>query len=87
MGRNNLEFKYNVYKLGENINNSSQKERNLGVVIDRTGKASEQCIIAVKHKYYMLGMNKRNISYRSKYVIMLLYKVLVRSQRQFCVQA
>jgi len=53
MGRNNLKCEY---KLGENSIRSSTKERDLGVVIDKTEKASEQCMMAVKNANIMLGI-------------------------------
>jgi len=56
MGRNHLECEY---KLGENIIRSSTKKKDLGVVIDKTGKASEQCMMAVKKANIMLGMIKK----------------------------
>jgi len=45
-------------KLREYITRSLTKERDLGVVIDRTGQASEQCIIHVNIANTMLGMSK-----------------------------
>ena len=84
MGKNNAEYNY---KLGENIIKTSTKERDLGVIIDKTGKASEQCIMAVKKANAVLGMIKRNINFKSKDVIVRLYKALVRPKLEYCVQA
>lgn len=84
MGKNNIQFHY---KLGENIIQSSQKERDLGVIIDSTGKTSQQCSMAVKKANAVLGMIKRNIHFKSKDVIVRLYKALVRPRLEFCVQA
>ena len=57
------------------------------LVIDRSGKFSEQCILAARKANTALGMIKRNISFKTKDVIVRLYKALVRPRREFCVQA
>jgi len=43
--------------------------------------------MAVKKANIVLGMIKRNISFKSKDVIIRLYKALVRPKLEFCVQA
>ena len=83
MGNKNLEYKY---KLGENLIISSVTEKNLGVVINKSGKSSEQCILAAKKVNVILGMIKRNIVFKSKEVIVKLYKALVKSRLEFSVQ-
>src|SRR6266568_4819827 len=55
MGYNNNEY---VYNLGNNVIRSSTTERDLGVIIDRTGKSTEQCILAAKKANIVLGMIK-----------------------------
>src|SRR6266496_3704942 len=84
MGYHNKEYDY---KLGNNVIRSSTTERDLGVVIDRTGKSTEQCILAAKKANIVLGMIKRNINFKSKDVVVRLYKALVRPRLEFCVQA
>ena len=81
---NNKEYDY---KLGCDVIRCSATEKDLGVVIDRSGKSSEQCILAASKANTVLGMIKRNISFKSKYVIVRLYKALVRQKLEFCVQA
>lgn len=75
------------YKMGNNILKKSKQERDLGVIIDSSGKSTEQCIMAVKKANTVLGMIKRNIVYKSKDVIVRLYKALVRPKLEYCVQA
>jgi len=70
MGYNNKEYDY---KLGCNTIRSSATERDLGVVIDRTGKSSAQCILPARKANTVLGMIKRNINFKSKDVIVTLY--------------
>jgi ribonuclease P/MRP protein subunit RPP40 len=84
MGKNNKEAQY---KMGGNEIKKSKKERDLGVIMDCTGKSSEQCVMAVKKANSVLGMIKRNIKFKSKEVIVRLYKSLVRPRLEFCVQA
>ena len=83
MGRSNMEHNY---RMGENNIRKIDKERDLGVIIDHTGKVSEQVKVAVKKANAMLGMIKRNIKHRSKEVIVKLYKALVRPRLEYCVQ-
>jgi hypothetical protein len=84
MGKNN---KGAEYKLGAAVIQTSNRERDLGVIIDRTGKSTEQCVLAVKKANSVLGMIKRNINFKSKNVMVRLYKALVRPRLEFCVQA
>jgi ribonuclease P/MRP protein subunit RPP40 len=84
MGRNNKEV---VYKMGTNEIKVSTQEKDLGVIVDKSGKPSEQCIVAVKKANGILGMIKRNIKFKSKNVIVKLYKSLVRPRLEYCIQA
>jgi len=43
--------------------------------LSRTGKAAEQCMLAVKKANIILGMIKRDISFQSKDMIVRIYKV------------
>ena len=45
---------------------AQQMKKNLGVVIDRSSKSSEQCILAARKANTVLGVVKRNISFKSK---------------------
>jgi hypothetical protein len=84
MGHHNDEASY---KMGTNEIKISPHEKDLGVIVDKSGKASEQCILAVKKANGILGMIKRNIKFKSKKVIVKLYKSLVRPRLEYCVQA
>jgi ribonucleases P/MRP protein subunit RPP40 len=83
MGRNNKEV---VYKMGANEIKKVTQEKDLGVIVDRTGKSSEQCVLAVKKANSILGMIKRNIKFKSKNIMIKLYKALVRPRLEYCVQ-
>ena len=84
MGRKN---KQNEYMLGNKKLRKSIRERDLGIIVDSNCKFSEQCSEAVKSANRTLGMIKRNITYKSKDVIVRLYKALVRPKLEYCVQA
>ena len=65
----------------------SSKERDLGVIVDDSMKFSEQCNVAVKSANSMLGLIRRSIKFKSKDIIVKLYKGLVRPKLVYCVQA
>ena len=46
-----------------------------------------QCGIAARKGNQLLGMIKRNITYREKYLIIPLYKSIVRPHLEYCIQA
>ena len=83
MGRGNEQ---NEYMLGNKKLRESNRERDLGIIVDSNCKFSEQCREVVKSAN-TLGMIKRNITYKSKDVIVRLYKALVRPKLEYCVQA
>ena len=57
------------------------------MIISDTGKSTEQCVAAAKKANSILGMIKRNIIWKSKEIIVTLYKSLVRPRLEYCVQA
>ena len=73
--------------MGDSIVKKSRKERDLGVIVENSGKYSEQCVMSVKKANAMLGIIKRNIHFKSKEVIVKLYKSLVRPRLEYCIQA
>ena len=50
-------------------------------------KVSEQCRIAATKGYQVLGMIRRNITYKEKSLIVPLYKPIVRPHLEYCIQA
>ena len=84
VGKNNAEHEY---QLGEKILKKSKQETDLGIVMDDNGKSAGQCAKAVKKANAVLGMIKRNIHYKSKDVVVKLYKSLVRPRLEYCIQA
>ena len=66
---------------------ASEAERDLGVTIDRDLKTSKQCMRAAATANSVLGMISRTISSRSSYIIVNLYKSLVKPHLEYCIQA
>ena len=50
-------------------------------------KVSEQCRIAASKGNQVLGMIRRNITYKEKSFIIPLYKAIVRPDLEYCIQA
>ncbi|CAM4380368.1 unnamed protein product [Caretta caretta] len=83
LGINNKNFSYN---LGTHQLEVTEEEKDLGVLIDHRMTMSRQCDMAVKKANAVLGCSRRGISSRDKEVLVLLYKALVRSHLEYCVQ-
>jgi ribonuclease P/MRP protein subunit RPP40 len=67
-----------LYKIGNNMLKYSDKERDLGVIVDKTLKFSEQVNSVVCKANATLGMIRRNITCKNKFIVTRLYKALVR---------
>ena len=76
------------YKMGGAILSKTVKEKDLGVTMNANMKVSEQCRIAAASKgNQILGMIRRNITYKEKSLIVPLYKAIVRPHLAYCIQA
>ena len=84
LGKNNAQNKYN---LGNAVLTNSDKERDLGIIVDKTMKFSEHINSVVGSANSILGMISRNITCKNKNIVTRLYKALVRPKLEFCVQA
>ena len=83
IGSKNIEYKYNFYDRELAV---SAGEKDLGVYIDRDFKVSKQCIEAEKKAMKMLGYIKRTFTYKSKEIVLTLFKTLVRPHLEYAVQ-
>ena len=63
------------------------KEKDLGVSINTNMNVSEQCRIAASKGNQILGMIRRNITYKEKSLIVPLYKAIVIPHLEYCIQA
>ena len=57
------------------------------MTISADWKVPDQCGIAARKGNQLLGMIKRNITYREKNLIIPLYKSIVRPHLEYCIQA
>ena len=83
-GHGNLDVNY---KMRHTVLGTTVKEQDLGVTISADMKVSEQCGIAASKGNQILGLIKRNITYKDKKLIILLYKAIVRPHLEYCIQA
>ena len=75
------------YEMGGIILSKTMKEKYLGVTMNANMKVSEQCRIAASKGNQVLGMIRRNITYKEKSLIVPLYKAIVRPHLEYCTQA
>ena len=63
------------------------KEKDLRVSMNANMKVSEQCRIAASKSNQVLGMIRRNITYKENSLIVPLYEAIFRSHLDYCMQA
>ena len=83
-GHGNLDVNYNM---GDTALGTTVKENNLGVTVSADMKLSEQCGIAASKGNQIFWLIRRNITYKDKKLIIPLYKAIVRSHLEYCIQA
>ena len=74
------------YHLNETQLKSVEFEKDLGIIIDKNFKFTEQCANVIRKANQMLGIIKRKMKYKSKDFIVKLYKTLVRPHLEYCIQ-
>ena len=62
-GHGNLDINYNM---GDTVLGTTAKEKDLGITISADMKVSEQCGIAASKGNQILGLIRRNITYKEK---------------------
>ena len=75
------------YEMGGTILSKTVKEKDLGVTLNANMKVSEQCRIAASMSNQVLGMIRRNITYKDKSLIIPLYNAIVRPHLEYCIHA
>ena len=73
--------------MGGTVLNTTLKEKDLRLTISADMKVSEQCGIAAAKGNPILGLIRRNIVYKEKELIILLYKTIFRPHVEYCIQA
>ena len=83
-GSANVNFQYKMN--GVNLE-SVNSHKDLGIHISNNLKVEKQCKEAYKNANMQLGFIKRNFQYKSKDIILPLYKSIVRPHLEYAVQA
>ena len=71
---------------GENVRTTTEA-RDLGVLINKSLKPSNQCVAAAKKANRALGMIRRTVENKTMVIMKKLYKQLVRPHLDYCSQA
>ena len=84
VGRGNPKY---GYTMSGQLLAETEEERDLGIIMSRTLKPSNQCAKAAKTASMVLGQITRAFYYRDKTIFVKLYKQYVRPHLEFAVQA
>ena len=74
-------------KMGYTVLSTTGKEKDSGITISADMKVPEQCGTAASKSNQILGLIRRNITYKEKKLIIPLYKTIVRPPLEYCIQA
>ena len=75
------------YKMGDVVLGRTTKEKELGETFSVGMTVSEQCGIAASKGNQIIFLIRRTITYKEKHLIVPLYKAIVRSHLEYCIQA
>ena len=75
----------NKYIMNNTVLLSTEREKDVGVVVSSDMKVSEQRGIAARKGNQILGLIRRSIAYRDKRLIIPLYISLVRPYLEYCI--
>ena len=76
-----------MYLMNNTVLLSTEREKDVGVIVSSDMKVSEQCGITARKGNQILDLIRRNIAYRDKRLIIPLYISLVRPHLEYCIQA
>ncbi len=75
------------YTTGETVLNTIVKEKDIWLTISADIKVPEQCGIAAAKGNQIIGLIRRNTVYIETYIIIPLYKTIVRPHLEYCIHA
>jgi len=81
LGKNNLKMEYTM---GGDKLESSEWEKDLGVLVHQSLRPSMQCANAAKKANAVLGQLLRGVGYRDKKIFIGLYKTYIRPTLEYC---
>ena len=82
LGRGNPRY---LYKLGEDLLESSPATKDVGAVVDKKLDISQQCGLAAQKANCVLGCFKKGVASREREVIVPHYSALVRPHLEYCI--
>jgi len=83
-GNNNNNNKFS-YEMNGKVLDKVMVEKDLGIIISNDVKSSQQRVVACNKANRVLGMIRRTISYKEQWMMVYLYKSLVRPHLEQCV--